>query len=170
MTELRADLARLWPTLDGRFWVVALFGSVAGLLILGIPTAVIPNPLFVRMTPTEPASLLTWIASAPLIGLILASYVVRSGRSGDRHHGAGELPTSAAGIGAFLAIGCPICNKLVVGLLGVSGALEAFAPVQPLIGGASVALLAGTVFWRLRLRARGCDRCVAATSEGVVAS
>ena len=58
-----------------------------------------------------------------------------------------------ASVGAFLAIGCPICNKVVVALLGVSGALSVFAPIQPIIGAASIALLAGSLAWRLRDRA-----------------
>jgi len=39
-----------------------------------------------------------------------------------------------ASVLATFAIGCPICNKLVVALLGVSGALTCWAPLQPLIG------------------------------------
>jgi hypothetical protein len=30
-----------------------------------------------------------------------------------------------------------------------------YAPIQPFIGAASLALLAGTLAWRLRIRARG---------------
>ena len=33
---------------------------------------------------------------------------------------------------AFLAVGCPLCNKVVVLLLGASGALTYFEPIQPL--------------------------------------
>jgi hypothetical protein len=60
-----------------------------------------------------------------------------------------------AGFGAFLAIGCPVCNKIALLLLGTSGALTIYAPLQPVIGALSLALLAGTLAWRLRLRARG---------------
>jgi len=49
----------------------------------------------------------------------------------------------------------------VVAALGVSGALTVFAPLQPVIGAASVALLAVTLAWRLRDRVRGCPRCAA---------
>lgn len=45
------------------------------------------------------------------------------------------------GVGTYLAVGCPICNKLVVALLGTSGALTYFAPIQPLLGVGAVALL-----------------------------
>jgi hypothetical protein len=51
-------------------------------------------------------------------------------------------------------VGCPICNKIVVALLGVSGALGVWAPVQPILAVLSLALLATAVFvlWR-----RGCQ-------------
>ena len=145
-------------TLDTRFWLVALGATAAALLVLGVPTAVIPNPWFIRMTPTEVANLAVWVASAPLIGVVAATYLapVR-----ELHPATESAPARAslASLGAFLAIGCPICNKVVVALLGVSGALTVFGPLQPVIGAASVALLAGSAAWRLRDRALGCPRC-----------
>ena len=62
---------------------------------------------------------------------------------------------TVAGLGTFLAIGCPVCNKIALVLLGTSGALTIFAPLQPVIGAVSLGLLAGTLAWRFRLRARG---------------
>lgn len=48
------------------------------------------------------------------------------------------------------AVGCPICNKLVVAVLGVSGALNVWSPIQPLLGLASVTLLGLALIVRLR--------------------
>jgi uncharacterized membrane protein len=62
---------------------------------------------------------------------------------------------SLAGFGAFLAIGCPVCNKIALVLLGTSGALSVYAPIQPVIGAVSLSLLVVTAAWRLRLRATG---------------
>lgn len=62
-------------------------------------------------------------------------------------------------LAAYFAIACPVCNKIVLFALGLSGALNVFAPLQPIIGIASVALLTGTLGWRLRQVARGCARC-----------
>ena len=153
-------LSRVRTTLGPRFWVVGLGGTAVALLALGIPTAVIANPWFIRMTPTEASNFAVWLASAPLIGLLAATYLapVR-----DVHPVTERTPTRAglASVGAFLAIGCPICNKVVVALLGVSGALTVFAPIQPAIGASSIALLGGSLLWRLRDRALGCSRCAA---------
>lgn len=156
------SLSALKSTLDARYWVVAALGTLAALLILGIPTAIIPSPFFVRMTPTETFNLVVWLASSPLIGLLLATYV--RPRDHPAAHRLGGSQTGRATVGsiaAFLAIGCPICNKLVVAALGVSGALTIFAPLQPFIGAGSVALLGATLAWRLRDRARRCERCAA---------
>jgi hypothetical protein len=60
-----------------------------------------------------------------------------------------------ASFGAFLAIGCPVCNKVALLLLGTSGALSVWAPIQPILGAISLGLLLATVVWRLRLRASG---------------
>ena len=58
--------------MDGRFWLVAAFATAGSLLVLGVPTAVIPNPFFIRMTPTEGFNVVVWLISAPLIGLLIA--------------------------------------------------------------------------------------------------
>ena len=62
--------------------MVAGLGTLGAILVLGVPTAVIPNPFFVRMTPTEAVNVLTLVASAPLIGLLAATYVADPGRGG----------------------------------------------------------------------------------------
>ena len=40
------------------------------------------------------------------------------------------------------AVGCPVCNKLVLLALGASGAVSWFAPIQPFLAIASVVLMA----------------------------
>ena len=155
-------VAALRSTLDRRFWIVAVLATVGSLLLLGVPTAVVPNPFFIRMTPTETSNTMVWLMSSPLIGLLVATYVrpprPALGRAtGER--GAGR--TTLGGVAAYLAIGCPICNKVVVAALGVSGAMTYFAPLQPIIGAGSLALLGATLAWRLRDRARRCERCAA---------
>lgn len=155
----------LFATFDRRFWLAAIALTVVALVLLGVPTAVVPNPFFTRMTPTQPLDVVFWLSSSVLMGLTFATFVARPRDAVvDPHGGMGGAPTSLAGIGAFLAIGCPICNKIVVGLLGVSGALTVFAPIQPLIGFTSVVLLGGTLAYRLRQRTRGCPRCATGTA------
>jgi len=142
----------------------ALWGLVS-LVAFGVVSAIIPNPVFLRQIPPEPFAIAVWLLSAPLMGLVFASYTVpvraqtapipmaMVGAPADQ--GRGSVLGTFASVGAFLAIGCPVCNKVALVLLGTSGALSIWAPIQPIIGAASLALLAGTLAWRLRSRARG---------------
>lgn len=133
---------------------VLLAGLLATMLValaIGIPTAVIPNPWFARMVPAGPANYFFWVASSLLTGALLATYVLpRSTR--DRMAAA----TAGSSYLGLLAVGCPVCNKLVVALLGVSGALTYFAPIQPLLGAAGILLAATGLTIRLRGAARSC--------------
>lgn len=60
-----------------------------------------------------------------------------------------ESRTLMSGFASYLAIGCPVCNQVVVALVGTSGALSLWAPIQPLIGLASVAVLLFSLTKRL---------------------
>ena len=131
----------------------ALAGALAALvaLVLAIPTAIVSNSWFTRMTPVEPEQYVFWVATSSLTGALLATYLEPGLRRGLAGQSAG------AGLLGVFAVGCPICNKLVVALLGTSGALTYFAPVQPLLGAGAVAL-AGYGLW-LRLRALRAGTC-----------
>jgi hypothetical protein len=142
-----------------RFWAAALGGALLTLLVLGLPSAIIPNPVFGRTVPVRPSDVAIWLASAPLFGLVLATYAVRP-HSSDHARGE-EVRLGLGGIAVFFAIGCPVCNKLVLLALGTSGALTIFAPIQPIIGIVSLVFLVATLAYRLRQLARGCDRCTA---------
>jgi hypothetical protein len=164
-----------WRSLAERRFVAWSIAATAGsLLAFGIVTAIIPNPVFWRPIPPDPFAIAVWLASAPLMGLILATYIVPpppvAVTLGGRAPGLDPPDTATAssdadgnrsvlayagGLAAFLAIGCPVCNKIVLLLLGTSGALTLWAPLQPLVGAASLVILAATLAWRLRARARG---------------
>ena len=136
----------LWPLAFSRLqWVVAAAGSVLTAMLTGIPTDIVPNPLFRRMTPVIWWNYPVWAATATLAGLVLATYVRRSPTGASR----GGLV--GGGVLSFFAVGCPICNKLVVVLIGVSGALSYFAPIQPYLAAIGLGLMATTVVLRLRV-------------------
>ena len=147
-------------TWSSRRWGAAIGGSVLVALAIGLPTEMIPNPIFHRMLPTEWWNRPVWVVTSLLAGLLLATYVRES-------DGAPPATTSRrGGIGGFLAffaVGCPICNKLIVAAIGTSGALNWFAPAQPILGLAATVLLAVALRSRLR-SARACT--VAARTSG----
>ena len=63
---------------------------------------------------------------------------------------AGQTRAIWGGFVSFLSVGCPVCNQAVVALVGTSGALSWWAPIQPLVGLAAVALLVVALRTRLR--------------------
>lgn len=150
----------MWPA---RRWLVALAAGLVGVLAVGIPTNLVPNPIFGREIPPTWWSWPSLLVSAALGGLLVATYV-----------GPREEPSStsdpqarrgvAGGLLTFFAVGCPVCNKVVLLALGSAGALTWFEPVQPLLQLVAVGLLV----WALRTRLAGelsCPLPVAATSS-----
>lgn len=131
-----------------RHWAVAALVAGVAALAMGVPTGIVPTSLYTRMTPVTWWDYPVWAGSAVLAGLIAATYL----RAGGVPNAAPDRSrrTVGATLLATFAVGCPICNKLVVGLIGVSGALSYWAPLQPVLGVLSVALLLTGLTVRLR--------------------
>jgi hypothetical protein len=135
-----------------RFLITAILGAALVGVLTAIPTAIIDNPWFTRMTPVYADQYVFWIGTAVLTGALLATYF--GGLGVDRAAGAG----AAGGALGYLAFGCPICNKLIVALLGVTGAMDYFAPVQPFLGGLGLIAAGAALSYRLRaLRRTTCE-------------
>jgi hypothetical protein len=85
--------------------------------------------------------------SAILAGLVAATYVAYP-------DGAAPKPSEgrlglAGWMITFFAVGCPVCNKIVLLALGASGAMQFFEPVQPYLAVASIVLLGWALHARL---------------------
>ena len=148
MTEAWLAL-RMW---SARQWLVAAVAGVATVLVVALPTAVIPNPVFGRSIEATWWSYPVVLVTGVLGGLLMATYV-RSADGSERDP-ALTLGT-VGGLAAFFSVGCPVCNKLVLLALGASGAVTWFAPVQPYLALASLALMT----WALQTRLRGSLSC-----------
>jgi len=99
----------------------------------------------------------TLAITAVLGGLLAATYVRDSSAPGAPTEEI-DAPTRNGGIAgllSFFAVGCPVCNKLVIVALGATGARQWFEPVQPLLAVGSVVMLA----WALRARLRSSGSC-----------
>jgi hypothetical protein len=143
-------LAAGLTTYTVKAWAVTALATVLGLVVIGLPTAIYENPFFVRMTPVRAQDYVIWVLSAVLIGLVVGSYFVARSTSGDSK-------ALSGGLLSVIAVGCPTCNKLVVLLLGTTGALAFFAPLQLYIGIASVFLLGWTLFLRTKALVKNCS-------------
>ncbi|MEZ5077281.1 MAG: hypothetical protein R2725_07560, partial [Solirubrobacterales bacterium] len=151
MTTSIAAEPRLSSLLGARFLVGTVLGTALVAVAIGVPTDVIPNPWFTRMIPANASNYFFWVASSLLTGALLATYLVPR-RARER------IAAASAGSSflALLSVGCPVCNKLVIAILGVSGALNYFAPIQPLLGAVGLALAGLALALRLRGARRAC--------------
>jgi hypothetical protein len=135
--------------------------GVATALLIGIPTDVIPNPWFGRVVGVRPLDVAVLIALSVLTGALISTYVV-AGHSGTGAPRAGI----GSGVIGWFAIGCPVCNKLVLLLVGASGATRLFEPIQPLLGVLAVALASAALVVRVRAIRRGACPLPARTTTG----
>ena len=137
-----------WPR---RRWLVALGAAVAFVLVVAVPTDLIDTPVFGREVPP------TWwawpglLVSSALGGLLVATYVAVPQQPDQPDVTATRRGGWVGAALTYFAVGCPVCNKLVLLALGSAGALTWFEPVQPLLQVLAIALLA----WALRSRLRG---------------
>ena len=132
-----------WPA---RRWVVALLVGGSTYLILGLPTVVVNNNVFGRDIAVTNWAMPVLIGTSVLSGLLFATYVrVGEIQSTEREAKLGSL----GGFFSFLAIGCPVCNKVALSALGYSGAINYFAPVQPYLAVLGLGLLAYALRQRL---------------------
>lgn len=143
-----------------RHWLVAALGGIGTGLLVAVSTALIPTPIFGRAIEPEWWAWPVVIVTSILGGLLIGTYV-RDPRLAPEPTGEEDSldkPSKLAltgGVLAWFAVGCPVCNKIVLLALGASGAVAWFAPVQPFLALASVGLL----FWALRTRLINAGSC-----------
>lgn len=145
------DAMRAWTL---RQWVVVAVSTTATATVTAVTTAVVPTPWFWRAIPTPVWAYPVLGLVAVLSGLVTATYV----RS---PHGPGGRRASAGAVLGFLAVGCPVCNKIVLLVLGYAGAVTWFAPLQPLLAVLAVGGLAAA----LRVRLRNATTCRTPTTD-----
>jgi len=113
-----------------------LFSSIIYFLVFGAISAVFSNPFFIRMTPVILFDWFLLVITSILIGLYVFLYFsLRDNNS------SGIRCATTGGVLSFLAFACPVCNKIIVLILGFSGAMTYFYPIQPFLGVLGIILL-----------------------------
>ena len=156
---------RMWGT---RRFVVTIVAASVSALVIGLSTVLIPNSFFARDIPPVWWDYPMWILMSVLLGLLVATYVREPGPEAassrdaksiadenagdvdDRSEPRGGAFGTVGGMLGWFAVGCPVCNKIALLVLGYTGALTYFAPLQPVLAVLSVILLLVAVVVRLK--------------------
>ncbi|MDJ0317299.1 hypothetical protein [Arthrobacter antibioticus] len=137
-----ASNLRLWPL---RRWAAGAATALLVYVLVAIPTVLIPNTFFSREIPPMWWSYAALGISSLLTGLLVATYVA----SPITRAGATNKTGVFASFLTFFAVGCPVCNKIVLLVLGSAGAMKFFEPVQPILAVLSIALLVWALLRRI---------------------
>ena len=129
----------MWKTLAGGGGM-----GLAVLLAVGIPSGVIPNPYFIRPLDARPSDFI-FLGVITILAIALgATYGAPAACSSQ------DSKALGGGLLLFIGIGCPVCNKVALALVGASGALTYFEPIQPLFSLASIVVMFVALTLRLR--------------------
>lgn len=133
---------RRWPV---RRWTIGALTAGLVFVLVAIVTVLIPNSFFTREIPPTWWSYGALGISSVLTGMLVATYI----SSPIEDTGATSKSGFFGSILTFFAVGCPVCNKLVLLALGTSGAMKFFEPVQPILALLSIALLTWALVRRI---------------------
>jgi hypothetical protein len=137
-------------SLPSATWPRTLVYAVVAAVLIAVPADLIDTRFFGRPVETRPIDYIILAVTASLIGLIFGIRPEAPDEDRALEVDAQERTTVWGGFASFLAVGCPVCNQAVVALVGTSGALSWWAPVQPVVGAVAIGLLVFTLRKRLR--------------------
>ncbi len=123
---------------------IGFFSGLGILLVFGIPTALIPIGVYTRMIQVTLLDYFFLLASSALIG-VYAGLWNHSRRRGKQ---TGNAAAMGGGVSSFLAVSCPVCNVLLVSLIGVSSVMVFVEPLRPVLGIAGIVLLGTAVYYK----------------------
>lgn len=118
--------------------------AVMTFLLLGTVTAVWPNPMFVRMMPTQGFEVWLLAMQAMLVGTYVA---IRRPRCSFRGAGVGSVL-------GFMGIACPTCNKILLLTFGADLLLVYLEPYRLHLATAGAVITAAAVTWEWAPRRR----------------
>ena len=124
---------------SGRDLARGVATAAAMFVVLGTLAALWKNPLFMRMTP----------AGGFEIALLLLQSVLAGVYVGLPRSPCGRRTAGAGAIIGFLGIACPVCNKVLVLLIGSALLLEYYEPLRLYVALGGAALLAAAVWLKL---------------------
>ncbi len=121
--------------------IFAAFGTV---------TVLIQNSFFIRMTPVYFYDYIFLVLTSVLSGAYIGLWYYTKKSVQKCNYAA-----TGGALGGLFSFGCAICNKLLILLLGITGVVTYFMPLQPILGVISVVLLAYAVYSQSKILSGG---------------
>ena len=128
-----------------------IIGTIVAFLIFlafGTVTVLIKNPFFIRMTPIHWYDYLFLILTSTLSGAYIGLWYYA--KNNKNLNSKCDYVAGSGAVGGFFSFSCAICNKLLIWLIGLSGVVAYFMPLQPILGVISIAILSYAVYIQLR--------------------
>ena len=131
--------------LNANAWFKGATLTLASFAVLGTVAALWETPFFMRMTPAGAIEIALLALTAALLGLYVAI----------RRSACSVKSATAGGVLGFIGVACPVCNKLLVLLIGSELLLTYFEPVRVFVAAAGVVILALAIAreWTLQRKA-----------------
>ena len=133
---------------------IALLAFAGFVLLFGIPTALIPTPWFTRMVSARSADYVFLLLNSALIGAYIGVHTYEKHERSKK----GDAMATTGGIANILAVGCPICNKVLVALLGASAVMVYVEPIRVWLGIFSAGFVGVALWFKIR-SVRTCVAC-----------
>jgi hypothetical protein len=130
-----------------KFVMIGIFTSLGSFFLFSIPTALINNPFFKRMTPVTKLDLILLV----IISLMLGIYVSLHFYLKYKNNKCSYYAIGGAFTGVF-AFTCPICNILLVAVFGSTALLTYFEPYRPLLGVVAIVLIGFAIFLQIKIK------------------
>jgi hypothetical protein len=116
--------------------IITILSAIGFFLLLGFVSAIVSNPFFSRMTSIASFNWFVLVITSIFAGTYVGLYNFIK-----NHETISVSCATGGGVLGFLAFACPVCNKLIILVLGFSGAMTYFAPIQPFLGILGIGLL-----------------------------
>lgn len=133
---------------------IGILAFAGAILLFGIPTALIPTSWFARMVSAQTMDYVFLLLNSTLIG---AYFGLHTYERRERNNRSDRLATTG-GIMNIFAVGCPLCNKGFIVLLGASATMAYFEPLRVWLGLLSVAVIGVAVWFKIK-NVRACVSC-----------
>lgn len=124
---------------------LSIFVSLFLFFLFGITTALLKTKYYMRMISNTALDYFFLISSSILLGIYVGVHYYKKNNINKCN-----TITATGGIGSFFAFACPVCNKLLIFLFGATALMTYFEPYRPVLGFASISLLVGAIYWRLK--------------------